>query len=102
MALSDDLCPACRGDGVTSIEHAVPVQHIGRAKDIADLLCQSDQHLDRRIAARLALHMATRASTIGAAAHRGPGVPGHNSNDRPPPVVPLARSHGEPVLQDPT
>lgn len=90
MALSDDLCPACHGDGVTAIENTVPVQHIGRAKDIADILWQSDQHLDLRIAARLALHMATRPSTIDAAAHRGPGVPGHNSNDRPPLVVSLA------------
>ncbi|MFA7327354.1 MAG: hypothetical protein WC121_11860 [Candidatus Kapaibacterium sp.] len=41
--LSDDLCPACHGDGATPIERAVPVQLIGRAKDIAQLLFESDR-----------------------------------------------------------
>lgn len=42
QVLSDELCPACHGDGVTPIERAVPVQHIGRAKDIRQLLLEAD------------------------------------------------------------
>ena len=40
--LSDDPCQACHGDGCTPIERVVPVQLIGRAKDIAQLLAESD------------------------------------------------------------
>ncbi|HWS73661.1 MAG TPA: hypothetical protein VN324_00835, partial [Quisquiliibacterium sp.] len=41
--LSDDPCPACHGDGATPIERVVPAALIGRAKDIAQLLSESDQ-----------------------------------------------------------
>ena len=41
--LSDELCQVCHGDGATPIERAVPVQLIGRAKDIAQLLFESDR-----------------------------------------------------------
>lgn len=41
--LSDDPCPACHGDGCTPIERVVPVRLIGRAKDIAQLIAESDR-----------------------------------------------------------
>lgn len=43
QVLSDDMCPVCHGDGATPIERAVPVALIGRAKDIAQLLFESDR-----------------------------------------------------------
>lgn len=51
--LDDDPCPACHGDGVTPIEKAVPVHHIGRAKDILQLIADADGHIDARMWARL-------------------------------------------------
>jgi hypothetical protein len=44
--LADDPCPACHGDGTTPIERVVPVQLIGRAKDIAQLLAEADDRMD--------------------------------------------------------
>lgn len=56
--LSDDPCPACHGDGHVSIESAVPAQHVGRAKDIAQLLAEADQTIDAAMWARLGQRVA--------------------------------------------
>lgn len=49
QVLSDDLCNACHGDGATPIERAIPVQHIGRARDIHQLLLEADDVLADRM-----------------------------------------------------
>ena len=51
--LVDDLCPVCHGDGHVSIERAVDAKHVGRAKDIAQLLAEADQQVDAAMWARL-------------------------------------------------
>lgn len=56
QVLSDDLCPVCHGDGTTPIERVVPVQLIGRAKDIAQLLFEAD----REMGAGIRLHLRGR------------------------------------------
>jgi hypothetical protein len=43
--LADDSCPSCHGDGVTPIERVVPVRFIGRARDIAQILADSDRDM---------------------------------------------------------
>ncbi len=58
QVLADDLCPVCHGDGATPIEAAVPVQHIGRAKDIAQLLFQADMDIDSGVWRRLSQNVA--------------------------------------------
>lgn len=58
--LEDEMCPACHGYGITPIERAVPVEHIGRAKDIAQLLAQADQDIDRGMFARLSSGLARK------------------------------------------
>lgn len=39
--LSDEPCPSCYGEGHSPIERAVPVERIGRAKDLAEILARA-------------------------------------------------------------
>jgi hypothetical protein len=89
--LADDDCPACYGTGRVLIEHAVPVELVGRAKDIAQLLAVAERRAEGLVRAKLsgrverpddaaaaADESAWRASDAVHSAHAATTFPGEN------------------------